>query len=83
MSSRQAKIQEGTHSRIMRNLQDSPDLIQREKKEKVSMGVGGLYYCVIGLIDKGFVEMWTFSGKKEEYCLSTCYPPNAWPKRWC
>jgi hypothetical protein len=34
MTSRQAKIQEDTHFRIMRILQDNPDLTQRELTDK-------------------------------------------------
>ena len=38
----QAKIQEDTHFRIMRILQENPDLTQRELAEKLDMSVGGL-----------------------------------------
>ena len=41
MTSRQAKIQEDTHFRIMRILQDNPDLTQRELADKLGMSVGG------------------------------------------
>ena len=44
MTSRQAKIQEDTHFRIMRILQDTPDLTQRELADKLGMSVGGLNY---------------------------------------
>ena len=37
MTSRQAKIQEDTHFRIMRILQDNPDLTQRELADKLGM----------------------------------------------
>jgi DNA-binding MarR family transcriptional regulator len=46
MTSRQAKIQEDTHFRIMRILQDNPDLTQRELADKLGMSVGGLNYCL-------------------------------------
>ena len=59
MTSRQAKIQEDTHFRIMRILQDNPDLTQRELADKLGMSVGGLNYCLNALIDKGFVKMGT------------------------
>ncbi len=42
MTSRQAQIQEDTHFRIMRILQDNPDLTQRELADKLGMSVGGL-----------------------------------------
>jgi hypothetical protein len=41
MTSRQVKIQENSHFRIMRILQENPDLTQREQAEKLGMSVGG------------------------------------------
>ncbi len=67
MTSRQAKIQEDTHFRIMRILQDNPDLTQRELAEKLGMSVGGLNYCLNALIDKGLVKMQNFSNSKNKF----------------
>jgi EPS-associated MarR family transcriptional regulator len=67
MTSRQAKIQEDTHFRIMRILQDNPDLTQRELADKLGMSVGGLNYCLNALIDKGFVKMAKFSKSKNKF----------------
>ena len=67
MRSRQAKIQEDTHFRIMRILQENPDLTQRELAEKLGMSVGGLNYCLNALIDKGLVKMQNFSNSKNKF----------------
>ena len=67
MTSRQAKIQEDTHFRIMRILQENPDLTQRELADKLGMSVGGLNYCLNALIDKGFVKMANFSKSKNKF----------------
>lgn len=67
MTSRQAKIQEDTHFRIMRILQDNPDLTQRELADKLGMSVGGLNYCLNALIDKGFVKMGNFQKSKNKF----------------
>jgi EPS-associated MarR family transcriptional regulator len=67
MTSRQAKIQEDTHFRIMRILQANPDLTQRELAEKLGMSVGGLNYCLNALIDKGFVKMGNFHKSKNKF----------------
>ena len=67
MTSRQAKIQEDTHFRIMRILQDNPDLTQRELADKLGMSVGGLNYCLTALIDKGLVKMQNFSRSKNKF----------------
>ena len=67
MTSRQAKIQEDTHFRIIRILQDNPDLTQRELADKLGMSGGGLNYCLNVLIDKGFVKMANFSKSKNKF----------------
>jgi EPS-associated MarR family transcriptional regulator len=67
MIRRQAKIQEDTHFRIMRILQENPDLTQRELAEKLGMSVGGLNYCLNALIDKGLVKMQNFSSSKNKF----------------
>ena len=67
MTSRQAKIQEDTHFRIMRILQENPDLTHRELAEKLGMSVGGLNYCLNALIDKGLVKMQNFSRSKNKF----------------
>jgi EPS-associated MarR family transcriptional regulator len=67
MTSRQAKIQEDTHFRIMRILQENPDLTQRELADQLGMSVGGLNYCLKALIDKGLVKMQNFSNSKNKF----------------
>jgi EPS-associated MarR family transcriptional regulator len=67
MTSRQAQNQEETNYRIMRILQETPDLTQRELAEKLGMSVGGLNYCLNALIDKGLVKMQNFSNSKNKF----------------
>jgi EPS-associated MarR family transcriptional regulator len=67
MTSRQANTQEDTHFRIMRILQENPDLTQRELAEKLGMSVGGLNYCLNALIDKGLVKMQNLSNSKNKF----------------
>jgi EPS-associated MarR family transcriptional regulator len=67
MTTRQAQIQEDTHFRIMRILQDNPDLTQRELADLLGMSVGGLNYCLKALIDKGFVKMGNFQKSKNKF----------------
>ena len=67
LTTRQAQIQEDTHFRIMRILQDNPDLTQRELADQLGMSVGGLNYCLKALIDKGFVKMGNFQKSKNKF----------------
>jgi EPS-associated MarR family transcriptional regulator len=67
MKSRQAKLQEDTFLRVMRILQDNPDLTQRELAEKLGISVGGLNYCLKALMKKGFVKMKNFVNSKNKF----------------
>jgi EPS-associated MarR family transcriptional regulator len=67
MESRQAKIQEDTYFRVMRILQENPDLTQRELAVQLGVSVGGLNYCLNALIDKGLVKVQNFSHSKNKF----------------
>jgi EPS-associated MarR family transcriptional regulator len=67
MASRQAQIQEDTYFRVMRILQENPDLTQRELAEKLGVSVGGLNYCLKALMDKGWVKMQNFQNSKNKF----------------
>ena len=67
MASRQAQIQEDTYFRVMRILQENPDLTQRELAEKLGVSVGGLNYCLNALMDKGWVKMQNFQNSKNKF----------------
>ena len=83
MTTRQAQIQEDTHFRIMRILQDNPDLTQRELADQLGMSVGGLNYCLKALIDKGFVKMGNFQKSKNKFKYVYLLTPRALPSGSC
>ena len=53
--------------RLMRLLQTSPDLSQRELAEQMGISLGGLNYCLKALIDKGFVKMANFQNSQNKF----------------
>ena len=67
MTSRKINTQDETHFRVMRILQDNPDLTQRELAQKLGISVGGLNYCLNALIDKGFVKVSNFQQSKNKF----------------
>lgn len=67
MTSRQSNIQEDTSFRIMRILQESPDLSQRDLAEQLGMSLGGLNYCLKALMEKGFVKLENFQNSKHKF----------------
>jgi EPS-associated MarR family transcriptional regulator len=67
MTSRQAKLQEDTYFRVMRILQENPDLTQRELAERLCVSVGGLNYCLKALMEKGLLKMKKFANSKNKF----------------
>jgi EPS-associated MarR family transcriptional regulator len=67
MTSRQRKLQEDTYFRVMRILQENPDLTQRELAERLGISVGGLNYCLKALMEKGLVKMKNFTYSKNKF----------------
>jgi EPS-associated MarR family transcriptional regulator len=67
MASRQAKLQEDTYFRVIRILQENPDLTKRALAEKLGIRVGGLNYCLKALTETGLVKMKNFATSKKEY----------------
>jgi EPS-associated MarR family transcriptional regulator len=67
MTSRRSDLQEDTNFRVMRLLQENPDLTQRELAEKLGVSVGGLNYCLKALMEKGLVKMQNFTHSKNKF----------------
>lgn len=67
MPSRQANLQEDTYFRVMRLLQDNPELTQRELAEKLGVSVGGLNYCLKALMERGWVKVQNFAHAKNKF----------------
>ena len=67
MMSRQAKLQEDTNFRLMKLLQNNPDISQREMAKALGISFGGVNYCLNALIDKGLVKVQNFSQSKNKF----------------
>lgn len=76
MTSRQTKLQEDTYFRVMRILQENPDLTQRELAERLGISVGGLNYCLKALMEKGLVKMKNFTYSKNKFGYVYVLTPN-------
>lgn len=66
MTSRQADQQEDTYFRVLRILNEQPDITQRELAEKLGVSVSGLNYCLKALVEKGLVKIQNFSNSKNK-----------------
>lgn len=64
MSSRQGERSEDLHFRVLKLLQDHPDLSQRELADRLGVSNGKLHYCMKALIEKGLVKLGNFAHSK-------------------
>ena len=67
MTVRRSQLQEDTYFRVLRMLQDNPDLTQREIAQALGLSTSGLNYCLKALIDKGWVKVQNFSQSKNKF----------------
>ena len=67
MTSRRSQLQEDTYFRVLRMLQDNPDLTQREIAERLGVSTSGMNYCLNALISKGWVKVQNFSQSKNKF----------------
>lgn len=67
MISRRSKLQEDTYFRVLRILEEKPDVTQREIAQKLGMSTSGLNYALNALIDKGWVKVHNFSDSKNKF----------------
>ena len=66
MNSKRTKLQEDTHFRVLRLLQDNPEMSQRDLAEAVGVSVGGIHYVLNALIDKGMVKLGNFTAAEDK-----------------
>ena len=66
MTSKRTQLQEDTHFRVLRLLQENPEISQRELAAKVGVSVGGMHYVLNALIDKGLVKLGNFTAAEDK-----------------
>ena len=66
MTSKRTMLQEDTHFRVLRFLQENPEISQRELAEAVGVRVGGIHYVLNALIDRGLVKLGNFTAAQDK-----------------
>lgn len=74
-------MKEETHYRVMRLLQEQPDISQRELADKVGISLGALNYCLKALMDKGFVKLENFQNSKHKFKYAYILTPAGISKK--
>ena len=59
MTSKRSTLQEDTQFRVLRLLQENPEMSQREVADRVGISVGGTHYVLSALIEKALpLPLW-------------------------
>jgi EPS-associated MarR family transcriptional regulator len=81
MTSKRSKLQEDTHFRVLRLLQDNPEMSQRELANAVGISVGGSHYVLNALIEKGFVKLENFTASEDKRRYAYVLTPKGIAKK--
>ncbi|MEM5469858.1 MAG: MarR family EPS-associated transcriptional regulator [Sulfitobacter sp.] len=61
-----SQLQEDMHFRILRLLQENPEMSQRDLAKSVGVSVGRMNYVLGALVDKGLVKLGNFTAAKDK-----------------
>ena len=66
MTSKRSKLQEDTYFRVLRLLQENPEMSQRELAQVAGVSVGGMHYVLYALVEKGLVKLGNFTASEDK-----------------
>ena len=66
MAGRQSDLQEDARFRILRLLEENPELSQRELAEAVGISIGSAHYVLGALIERGLIKLGNFSAAPDK-----------------
>jgi EPS-associated MarR family transcriptional regulator len=69
-------VDDEIHLKVLRLLQDSPQLNQREMAEALGVSLGKTNYCLKALMDKGYVKMQNFMSSHNKLAYSYLLTPS-------
>jgi EPS-associated MarR family transcriptional regulator len=75
------QIQEDMHFRILRILQENPEISQRDLAKAVGVSVGRMNYVLNALVDKGLVKLGNFTAAKDKRRYAYVLTPKGIAKR--
>ena len=60
------KLREDVKFRILRLLEDNPQMSQRELAKEVGVSTGGIHYVLNALLDKGLLKLGNFTAAEDK-----------------
>ncbi len=66
MTTQRDKLREDVRFRILRLLQDNPEMTQRELAKEVGVSTGGIHYVLNALVEKGMLKLSNFTAAEDK-----------------
>jgi EPS-associated MarR family transcriptional regulator len=66
MTSRRNDMREDVRFRILKLLEDCPEMSQRDLAQATGVSLGSVNYCLAALVNKGFVKLGNFSAAHDK-----------------
>ena len=66
MTTQRDKLREDVQFRVLRLLQDNPEMSQRDLAKAVGVSTGGIHYVLNALLDKGLLKLGNFTAAQDK-----------------
>lgn len=66
MTTQRDKLREDMQYRLLRLLQDDPEMSQRDLARAVGISTGGIHYVLSALVDKGLLKLGNFTAAPDK-----------------
>ena len=66
MAGQQDTLREDAQFRILRLLDDNPEMSQRELAKAVGISAGGVHYVINALVEKGLIKLGNFTAAEDK-----------------
>lgn len=66
MTTQRDKLREDVKFRILRLLQENPEMSQRDLAKAVGVSTGGIHYVLAALVDKGMLKLSNFTAAEDK-----------------
>jgi EPS-associated MarR family transcriptional regulator len=66
MTTQRDKLREDAQFRILRLLQDNPEMSQRDLATAVGVSTGGMHYVLNALLEKGLIKLGNFTAAEDK-----------------
>jgi len=65
-----------THLKVLRSIEENPEITQRELAQKLGVSLGKVNYCLRALIDRGWIKVKNFKNSNNKAAYTYLLTPS-------